>query len=1191
MERFSSLSHVPAETRRLLRDRLRSFLPSYRNPRMRIERALLDDELALRLLLGLQIDWGSDLDRARTTYEDKALPDDAEPAFQDLIKAGWIRVVWGRISAPIHMRSVAPAKPRPRFNALMAERHSQALRFSDEVRGHADLASIIDSVERTGQVSGAIACQTPEWVAARLWDRSTADSDDRISALRLWVDRWQAVGAPSIIPSRTWSDQSAEAFREGALEVIGSVARLDGWDEAHRRIVSEIALSINQPPSSVEHRVPPPPATCVGRALWLDNNQIEGPLMEGLVSCGDLFGLLRLLLADVEHADLSTAPNKLAERIAALAVDRPDLLHMLIRTVRQHAELLADLLFFPSTSVLACLLVAQWQAPHSAWDRELTSNDHQIAKVAAFADVVSVMGHFLRQELVNPVEVAALLEWLHTDHGSRAATRDGRADSALEILRAELARQSSKSLAQIADALTASMPGSGLGTSTFAAALDIIDVGGLTDAVDPSPIVDAYVRSVAEGDYRLTAHRITQGSALSLYKLAVRLEPERRHHFLYPVDVRGRLVADSEENPYTLADNIARSIRAHIRILSRAVAASTDSPGEELVDALVAAIKSGAVEHKEKGRVAAFAPRFETEGGFASLDRPIAADIGASLRALAGDNRDRVLNAMLQTDEPMVLAQLSTFVPQTLRTKIEQRVFQINPSDAGSIRSLTEMHARIDQLLAANMATVAARFMDEERDVKTLGKVPGRSVTRLHSMLRLHLLQGDWQAIADTKPPPDLSQMEASSAAETISFFQAISELKRPGGDVEGAERLFARLFHRHPGTIAYAVNLFAARISLLLGTNAFAVLDGAALTRGRQLLAEAEQIAHRIHGVVDSEVFASNMALLLLATGQTEVALQTLTSRQAVDLRDTVAAYTAIALSRLERGAEAVATLKAAEDSFGLTDVLRAATEHIENGSPFTATASVSSDNDPLPEARRAHHDFLLMDHEQQARVVRSSTEQEPFDGLVIDCVRSAAASATALASVVRSGDAGPIENDITAVVGEVLAAHIQFLDWALGPSPGGVTVRDNPGLRDLVLRKGTSTLAVVEAVMCKRPVTQEWSRGELTSHFQKLLAYSTCRLFFHLTYATIENPASIFDHLRRAAKDDVPAGFVYIDCKDIEQTDSRPTGLIARYKGEFGEIKVVFLVLDLGQHIQSNAAKAANETNPRNKKAGSAG
>lgn len=1188
MERFSSLDHVPAETRRLLRDRLRGFLPSYHTPRMPAERTLVADELALRLLLGLHIDWESDLDAARSTYEAKSTPDAAQPAFRDLIRDGWIRVVWGRISAPVHMmRAAGSDEPTAGFTALMAKRHGQTFRFSDDVRSQTDLAHMVQAVEREGQIPSAIACQTPEWVAARLWDRTPTDSGDRISALRLWVDRWQAIGAPSIVPSRVWSGPSADAFRDSAVEVIGSVAGLAGWDKTRARIVSELALGTKQPPSNIELYVPAPPATCVGRALWLGNNQIERPLMEGLVACSDIFGLMRLLLADVEHADLSAAPNKLAERVAALAVDRPDLLHMLILLVRQHSKLLADLLFCPSTSVLACLLIAQWQAPHSAWDRELTSRDHQTAKVSAFADAASVMAHFLKQELVNPAEVAALLEWLHSNPPGQAAGRDGRPEAELATLRAELVSQSAKILGDIVAALTISMPTSGLGTSTFAAALDVIDTGGLAPTVDPSPIVEAYVNSLAEGNYDLTAHRITQGSALSLFTLATRLTSERRHQFLFPVDIKGRLTAGSEENPYTLADNIARSIRSHIRVLSRAIAASTDAPPEELVDALVAAIHSGAVEHKEKGRVAAFAPRFETQGGFASLDRPIAADIGAALSALAGKERDRVLNAMLETDEPMVLAQLSSFVPRALWARIENRVSEINPSDAGEIRSLTEVQARIDQLLAAGMSSAAARFIDDERNVQTFGKAPGRSIARLHAELRLHLLRGDWQAIADTQLPADLSQSEQPSATDTITFFRAIAELKRPGGNIEGAEQVFSHLYNRRPDMVAYAVNLFAARISLLLGNNVFAVLDGVTLTRGRQLLAESEQVVHRIHGAADSEVFASNMALLLLAVGLPEAAIQTLTSRQNVNLQDTVAAYTAIALSRLGRVAEAVATLKAAEDTFGPTDVLRAAREHIEKGSPFAFVVSVSSEDDPLPGAKLAHLDFLQMNHERQAQVL--SSEPEPFDSWVIDHVRSSAGSIISLAPVVNSENSGPREDDLTAVIGEVLAAHVLFLGWTLGPSPGGVTAKGNQGRRDLVLQKGTTTLAVIEAVICNRPVTQEWSRGELTSHFQKLLAYSPCRLFFHLTYATIENPASIADQLRRAAKDDVPSGFNYIDSADIRHTDSRPIGLIARYRGEFGDIKVVFLILDLGQHIQRNAAKTADSTNPRNKKAGS--
>jgi hypothetical protein len=69
---------------------------------------------------------------------------------------------------------------------------------------------------------------------------------------------------------------------------------------------------------------------------------------------------------------------------------------------------------------------------------------------------------------------------------------------------------------------------------------------------------------------------------------------------------------------------------------------------------------------------------------------------------------------------------------------------------------------------------------------------------------------------------------------------------------------------------------------------------------------------------------------------------------------------------------------------------------------------------------------------------------------------------------------------------------------------------------------------------------------------------------------------------------KDDVPAEFTYIDCDSTEHTDSRPTGLIVRYKGEFGEIKVVFLILDLGQHIQRNASPPPTTLTPATRRPG---
>jgi hypothetical protein len=50
----------------------------------------------------------------------------------------------------------------------------------------------------------------------------------------------------------------------------------------------------------------------------------------------------------------------------------------------------------------------------------------------------------------------------------------------------------------------------------------------------------------------------------------------------------------------------------HIRILCRAVVGLEDSRPKELTEALTKTVRVGAVKHDEKGRVRAFAARFET---------------------------------------------------------------------------------------------------------------------------------------------------------------------------------------------------------------------------------------------------------------------------------------------------------------------------------------------------------------------------------------------------------------------------------------------------------------------------------------------------------------------------------------------------------------------------------------------------
>ena len=650
-------------------------------------------------------------------------------------------------------------------------------------------------------------------------------------------------------------------------------------------------------------------------------------------------------------------------------------------------------------------------------------------------------------------------------------------------------------------------------------------------------------------------------------------------------NVRARLAGHTDEVRVSLAESVARSLRAHIRILSRAIFGSTEAAPGDLVQALIDTVHAGALKHDEKGRVAAFAPRYEVPVVGKATDRPIAADLGAALSTLIGEDQERLLTTILGTDEPMLLAQLLSFAPHAVRARIEQRIKEFTPTEAGTIQSLTEAQARIKSLLVAGHGDAAARFIDAERDLKTLAPVGGRELTRLRAILRLQLSRGEWDAIARTEPPPGLSTGEQPLALETIEFYKAIAALQNPADGRQVAEQLFSRLYARHSSVPAYAVNLVAARISLLLGGDLFARLRGAALARGRQVLAEAEQMMLHVRSIdaADTEIFSCNKALLLLALGQGDQAYQLLVSLRPVGSRGTIAAYSAVALERMGRGDEAAALLEQARREFGVTDVLLAAQEHVQSGRAFAAIPEVSSETDPVDRITGALLHFKEMSPDLQARILYPGAEA--LDAFVIGHVRSATASLVSL--VPRIGRATLHEDDLTAILSEHLAGRIEFVGWsAPDQSPGGFSAKENPGKRDLLLKKGSSTLTVIEAVVCDRPVTHDWTRKELASHFQKVLGYSTCRLFFHLTYSYIENPASILTQLKYSAEHDVTAGFTHRCIEDIPFTDSRPVGFAARYEGEFGEIKVIFLVLDLGQHHQVKAAKSAAATNPRNKK-----
>lgn len=720
----------------------------------------------------------------------------------------------------------------------------------------------------------------------------------------------------------------------------------------------------------------------------------------------------------------------------------------------------------------------------------------------------------------------------------------------------------------------------GLGAPEFAAVLDLCDLGNLTDDVDPEGVIAAYEGALKADHCILSACRVGVAGAAALARLSERTE-ELRKRFLYPLNLRDRLAAaPPDHNPFTLADALGRSVRVHIRILCRAIVGGPRDTTSDLLDALVAAVRSGALEHKEKGRVAAFAPSFESTLIRMPRDRPLASDLTAALGRLNHAAQVALLDAILETDEPLILAQILPNVPPNLHAGVEQRIAALAPDAAAEIRSLPEMHARIDQLLTVGAADAAASYMAAEKNLKTWGKPAGRELTRFRNELRLAFLKQDWDAITQAPQPDFTTQQEQESALETLQQFRGLVALVGPNSDPAVAKGIFANLFAKRKSLI-FATNWFAAAISELLVDDSFSLLSGPDVRLGRQVLAELDRMVALLPAGPTDEVLECNRAQLLLALGEPSQALATLSIVPLTRLQASAAAYRAVAFARLGQPAEATAALDGAEFRFGARPILAAARAHIASGAAFLALPEVSAYDNLVDNVGSAIARFRLMGPQQQARVLY--LQSDAFEALLIDYVRAAADSVVSLVPMMKNVDIDAIEDDLNAFVQHLLAAHVQFLGWSVNDqSKGGFSAKANAGERDIILTCGNTTLAIIEALKCKNALTQDVVRADLESHFQKLLGYGNTRIFFHLTYAYIDVD-EVVAFLGTAAETACPPGFKYLGQEKIRHEDSRPPGFVARYDADFGEVKVVFLVLNMGQHRQRNAGITAGKTKAR--------
>jgi len=1186
--RFPGLAFDRSGTRRILRRAFANLLATTRpNSVKPLSEFAVGDELLLKLLESVEFVRTGTLANAKAEYEQRMQA--GAPTFEELKSQGWIEVVREQIVIRVeYLRSFQQAHPSLAGGFEWLQKNQYAIRYSARKPVDSDVARIMEALNNGHLSTDELHSPRPNWVAARRWEQLCSELPPN-AALARWLEEWKLLRWPTFIPQRTWTAHTLELFRSATFALI-EAEPLAGWDEIHEQIATYMA---HQQSASVElarKNLRAVPSTLVEQYIWSITYGLERYFLARIWPLEALTALISLLVRDIQDTENSPAPHPLWTRLYPLIAQKPEMLLLFGLQASERSLPIADMLLLGSSTVLTCLLVWQWSLPGDPLAGNELKESSERLKEEAFLDAAEVLRFLLDNDEIQVTEVAALIRTIFGDGIAQAGSSEESCERMRQTLvqtLSELGRLKLIAIVEGAAQIGLGGPADGM----FVGLLSLVDASGDVNGIGSAPFVTAYCSALATGDFRLSARQMDKGRSVSLYNLARQAGGALISNFFDPLSLASRFATvsadpDSVEALQTL-DSIKRSIRVHVRVLCRIVAGLDAEVPQDLLAALISAVRSGSTNRADRKQMDAFAAGFDADRPGKDRDRPISADLGEALTALSDEHRQQLLTAILMIEEPATLAQLLSYVPSVLHTAIRDRIKVLTPGYSSNLLMLTEEQTRIEHLLNAGVTEIAALFLDEENKLETLGKVPGRSLQRLRFRLRLLLQTERWDEIDNLEVPDDISESDRTSAQDALDFYRGLSFLARrlPGQAID----IFHRLHIRHREIPAYFTNLHAAKTLALVIDNNFGFLDSDQREQARGLIADGRRQvnSHRNLAETDRTPILLNSALLSLAIRRPKQALDLLSAVKSERPSETLCAYKALALHRLGNPGAASATLQDAESRLGKTQLVEAVANQINAGTPFFGLISSSTDEDPVQWIRRANEKLLALDAVDQARAL--SPADATIGDFLLRHLREASAGVTQLRPMMRKLGLDSSEDDVTAVLQGILNARLRFVSWALGDqSKGGWTAEENPGERDLVVKRDTAILSVIEAIMVRHPTTHQAVRNDLTRHFKKLFAYETCKVYFHVCYVMIPNPGTVLEHLNDAARSTAPAGIDFVKIEPFVTEDSGPRGFTAVYASEIGERRVHFLVLDLCQGVQKNAAKEAQTLRPKPVKIG---
>ncbi|WP_143808902.1 hypothetical protein [Paraburkholderia susongensis] len=1094
----------------------------------------------------------------------------SSPSFDELVEKRWIHIAWDRVLISGEVWTVIWRSQEPKvaaFKAMLEALGVEAFALASDYLPGDSLLEYANEVVAGTRRPSEIACISPAWIAARIWDTSSrapqaprADSERRIGH---WVDCWRCLGAPTFALSRQLESTEFEAFIDATLDVLARPSVSPSWDDLRAFAVAPLRLLYPHRAEQADAILPAPPVSTIERLRWTERHAAQSAFRDFAFARGS--SLMAMLTNELRESAFD--PKALAIRLLDLVVERPILFVQLVMVATSTPVMLADMLMSPSTCALACLLIAGWQYNGGGWNRAFQSHANQATELFAFEDALAVLGSHIEAARIPACDLAALFVEIYKLSLDPAQSFHRR--EMLSLLRGELSAAAPELKVQVFRTLLTKVRVEASPIEFFFAVLDMASEDDVVELAEPSELPMLYLEVVLPKASRLQFGQLDSRSSCFLCQLALRCDAQLRQRFLNAIDVTAwsrETPADASEQ-FAFRHQLILRIRLHIYVLSRAIAAWPSVVPSDLVDALSRAVQAGAIDHSERYRIDVF--NVSLTSGVLRPDEPsISLDLAAALRRLEGNLLQTLVTQLCQVEEPAVLAEIAANTPASHNEQIARHLQTLTPSSSSKVGSLPALQARVNALLAAGLTELAEAFSAVERDAITLGRVQGREIARLRVELGMLTMRSDWTGLSAYVLPTDLSPAERNEAVDALAFYCALAELKKEGGDFAGAEATFARLSQRHPNVVAYTINLFVSRVHRLLNNDTFRLLSGSGLVEAKQYLSEAERDVLPLiqHSVRDLKPFNVNRIMLMLATGLTREALEVSLQMREAGYDAYFEGFGALAMARLGSKSQALTALTDVERVFGRIEFLAAVRGNIDEHRPYSTVPSLAVDDDPVPGLRHAFEAFSRLGHEEQAQVLQ---ERGRIDLYLLEQVRGACASLVAVAPMMEGLGMLRLEDNISGVLKQLLLSRLLIAQWAVQDQPrGGVAESGGVGERDIVISKGTVELAVLEALTVESVETTN-----LTSHFRKLFKYGNCRFFFHITYSRGANRTGIIRHLKTMCASP-PDGIDYQRTEDLPDNDTSPIGFKAFYTIESREIIMTFLVLDMGRPFPRNAA-----------------